>query len=235
MMGNKSFGGAMKKLLVSLSVAATTLVGASLPTQTRVQGDYVEARTADVFTGPCFANSEVDLVGNLAVFGWRVNKGVWEGVNVDGLSVVGVIRASSTLGNVHGSAYPVKSVLIIDERATPEQRIALKSFAQRMGGDLLQDVVKVNYQPIEFELKGTVHQASAKLTAGTLATIQTRAINDKDHLCTNEETWYAPLTKLDHAMPAVALAHKYNGKELNTTWSSPEKRSAFVGSFHYQN
>jgi hypothetical protein len=32
-------------------------------------------------------------------------------------------------------------------------------------------------------------------------------------------------------MPAYALAHSYSGKGLNTTWSSPEKRSAFVGSF----
>ncbi len=40
-----------------------------------VSGEYVEARTADVYTGPCFANSEVQLVGNLAVFGWKIEKG----------------------------------------------------------------------------------------------------------------------------------------------------------------
>jgi hypothetical protein len=37
----------------------------------------------------------------------------------------------------------------------------------------------------------------------------------------------------DHAMPAYTLAHSYNGKDLGTTWSSPEKRSAFVATFHY--
>jgi hypothetical protein len=207
-------------------------MAAGLPNRTHLRGDYIEARTADVFTGPCFANSEVDLVGNLAVMGWRVEQGEYEGVRLDGLSVVGVVKASNTLGNVYASSYPVKSVVIVDERATPVQRLALKSFAQRMGGDLLQDVVKVDVQPISLTFDGNdMHSAKATLKAGDLASIQTRAINEKDHLCTNEITWYDPLTKTDHAMPAYALANSYKGTGLDTTWSSPEKRSAFVGSF----
>jgi hypothetical protein len=224
----------MKRLVLSLCLAASTVVAAGLQNRTQLRGDYIEARTADVFTGPCFANSEVDLVGNLAVFGWKINAGTWEGVKLDGLSVVGVVEAASTLGNIHNNVYPVKSVVIIDERATPEQRLALKSFAQRMGGDLLQDIVKVNYEAIDLTVEGNnIHGAKATMTAGTLAKIQTRAINEGDHLCSNEITWYGPLTKLDHAMPAYALAHSYKGNDLNSTWSSPEKRSAFVGQFHF--
>jgi len=224
----------MKKLIASVSLAASTLMAASLPpVRSSVQGDYVEARTADVYTGPCFANAEVDLVGNLAVFGWKVNKGEWQGTNLDGLSVIGVVKASGTLGYMHSDAYPVKSVIIVDERATPAQRVALQSFAQKMGGKLLTDVVRVDVQPIEFTMEGNVHSAKAKLTAGTLAAIETRAMREGDHLCHNEETWYEPLTKLDHSMAAYALAHKFTGPELGTTWSYPEKRSAFVGSFHY--
>jgi hypothetical protein len=223
----------MKRLVLSLCLAGSTLMAAGLQNRTQLRGDYIEARTADVFTGPCFANSEVDLVGNLAVFGWKINTGMYEGVKLDGLSVMGVVKATNTLGNVHAEAYPVKSVVIIDTRATPEQRLALKSFAQRMGGDLLQDVVKVDYQPIDLKLEGdNVHAAKGTLTAGTIAKIQTRAIHDGDHLCSNEITWYGPLTKLDHAMPAYALAHSYSDRALDTTWSSPDKRSAFVGTFH---
>jgi hypothetical protein len=232
----------MKRFIASLSLAATAAFGASLPStlntiktlnNTQLQGDYVEARTADVYTGPCYANSEVDLVGNLAVFGWKVNKGNWQGVKLDGLSVVGVVKAASTLGNVNGNAYPVKSVLIVDERANPEQRLALQSFAKRMGGDLLQDVVNVDYAPVDLTFANNdLHSRKATLTAGTLASIQTRALNEGDNHCSNEITWYPPLTKLDHSMPAYALAHTFNGKELGTTWSSPEKRSAFVGQFH---
>src|SRR5687767_4930626 len=143
----------MKKLVLSLCVAGTTLMAAGLQNRTQLRGDYIEARTADVFTGPCFANSEVDAVGNLAVLGWRVGQGEFQGVKLDGLSVVGVVKASNTLGNIHSPVYPVKSVVIVDERANPEQRLALKAFAQRMGGDLLQDVVRVEYQPISLKFQ----------------------------------------------------------------------------------
>lgn len=223
----------MRKTALTLCLAGSTLMAAGLQNRTQMKGEYMEARTADVYTGPCYANSEVDLVGNLAVFGWRVDKGMWEGVSLDGLSVVGVVKANSTLGDVNGNAYPVKSVIIVDDKASPEQRLALKSFAQRMGGDLLQDVARVDYQPIEFTFEGNnMHSRTGKLSAGTLAEIQTRALNPGDNHCSNEVTWYPPLTKLDHAMPAFALAHSYKGKGLNTTWSNPDKRSAFVGSFH---
>ncbi len=101
-----------------------------------------------------------------------------------------------------------------------------------MGGDLLQDVVKVDYAPIEFEAANNdIHNMKVKLTAGSLATIETRALNEGDHTCGNEETWYPPLTKVQHAMPAYALTHAFSGEGLGTTWSSPYKRSAFVGSF----
>jgi hypothetical protein len=185
-----------------------------------------------VYTGPCFANSEVGLVGELAVFGWNVTQGAWQGVKLDGLSVVGVIRASHTLGDVARSSYPVKSVLVVDERANLEQRLALQSFAKRMAGDLLQNVVKVYYEPIDFGLENNdLHSMQASLVAGKLAKIQTRALNAGDHLCSNEEVWYNPLTKLDHAMPVVAVANQFRGEGLGTQWSSPDKRSSFLGTF----
>jgi hypothetical protein len=208
-------------------------MGAGLPA-TQVRGNYIEARNADVYTGPCYANSEVNLVGDLAVFGWQITEGAWKGVNLDGLSVVGVVRASGTLGDWSRSAFPVKSVIIIDERANAEQRLALRSFAQHVSNDLLQDVQRIEYRPISLSFENdNLHTVKAKLTAGDLAAIQTRPIQDGDHHCSNELIWYTPLTKLDHAMPAYALAHNYRGKGLDTVWSSPEKRSAFVGTFQY--
>lgn len=213
---------------------ATALAsGAGLPNKP-ITGEYVEARTADVYTGPCFANGEVGLAGELAVFGWKIEKGSWRGTPLDGLAVVGVVRASNTLGNYTETVYPVKAVLIVDQRAGLEQRAALRSFAQRMSGDLLQDIVRVEYVPIQFEVMGHgMHAASVSLSAGTLASIRTRSLGEGDQICHNEETWYDPLVALDHAMPAYTLEHRFHGQGLGETWSSPDKRSAFVGSFHY--
>jgi hypothetical protein len=219
------------KFVFTLLAGAAVVYGASKPA-VQLQGEYVEARNADVWTGPCFANSEVGNVGELAVFGWRVDRGSFDGVQLDGLSVVAVVRASHTLGDQFNTSYPVKSVLILDEKASAAQRTALTRFAKQMSGDLLQDVVRTEIQPISFTIEGSVHEAKATVVAGNLARLQTRAIQDIDAIChSNEGIWYQPLTKLEHAMPAYALAHKFAGEGLGATWSSPEKRSAFVGTF----
>jgi hypothetical protein len=224
----------MKRLVLSLFLTGSLMMAAGLQNRTSVRGSYMEARTADVYTGACFANSEAGLMGEFAVFGWHVDQGSFEGVSLEGLSVVGVVRADTTLGDFHArrATNPSKAVLIVDERATPVQRLALTAFAKRMGGNLLEDVVRVEYQPVDIAFANNdVHSRTATLTAGTLAKLQTRAINKTDHVCSHEEAWYNPLTKLDHAMPAYTMANDYKGKDLGTTWSSPDKRSAFVGSF----
>ena len=198
-----------------------------------VRGNYIEARTADVYTGPCFAMSEINLTGDLGIFGWQIEKGSYDGVRLDGLTVVGVVHASATLGDPTTTAYPVKSVIIVDVKANLEQRLALRKFAERMAGGLLNDIVKVEAQPIAFDIENdNIHSRNATLTAGTLATIKTRALTDGDQICHNETTWYPPLTAVDHAMPAYTETNLFHGEGLNTTWNYSGKRGSFIGTFH---
>ena len=216
---------------VALCISASLAVSANLPS-THVRGEYIEARTADVFTGPCFANAEVGLTGDLAVMGWKIEKGSFQGVSLDGLSVMGVIRASNTLGDVTATAYPVKAVLVIDDRANAEQRLALKGFAQKMGGQLLSDVVRVEYQPIEFSLAdNSVHSRKAVMTAGNMVKLETRPMTEGDQICHNEEVWYEPLTQVEHAMPAYTVTNGYSGKGLGTVWNYSGNRGSYVGTF----
>ncbi len=217
---------------VCASLALPLLAGAEL-TRSNLRGTYVEARNADVYTGPCFANGEAGQVGDLAVLGWSIEQGSWEGVPLDGLAVVGIVRAGNTLG-AGVSVSPVRAVLIVDQRADPEQRAALRSLAQRMGGELLADVVRVEFAPVSLTVKdNSVHTATATLEAGGLARVETRALRSSDDICHNEETFYPPLTRVDHAMPAFTVADRFDGQGLGETWSAPGKRSAFVGSFHF--
>ena len=51
----------------------------------QISGDYVETRSADVYTGVCFANGEVNLVGDEAIMAWHVSQGSWQGENLAGL------------------------------------------------------------------------------------------------------------------------------------------------------
>jgi hypothetical protein len=227
-------------LLVVLALLAAAPACLAAPS---VSGDYLEARTSDVYTGPCFANSEVNTAGGEAVFAWRVRQGAWKGVALDGLSVVAVVRAAATLGDPTRSPLPAHSVLLVDERADAAQKTALLGLAHEMGGDLLSDVVSVESAPIELTVEsgampaGHAHPTAAalsgvaSLTAGTEVELRTRALNHHDHLCGNEEVYYPPLTPTAQAVPAVTLAHAFRGAELGKTWSSPGKRSAFVGRF----
>jgi hypothetical protein len=222
----------MKLLATAVALSLPVAFATGIPVNNKIYGTYVEARTADVVVGACYANSEEGLVGELGMMGWKVTKGSFDGVALDGLSVVGVLRASNTLGNKYATSYPVKSMLIVDDRATPEQRLALQAFAKRMGGDLLQQVVSVVYQPIELAFENdSVHSMKATLKAGDIAKIVTRAASEDDHICKNEEVWYQPLTKLDHAMPAYSVAHSFQGDGLGTKWHSPDKISSYVGNF----
>jgi hypothetical protein len=219
----------MKKLFC-MSVAALLLATGIVSTASAaMKGDYVEVRSSDIYTGPCFANSEVNLEGKQAMMAWRINQGTFEGVNLDGLGVVAVVLAHSTLGDEFHNPYPAKSVLIIDERATSPQRAALQAFAKQMGGQLLNDVVRVDAAPIKLEM-GEMH-GSVTMTAGNLAHISTRGMCAADHLCGNEEVYYPPLTKLAHSMPAFTLEEGFAGKGLGQTWTHDGTRSAFVGTF----
>jgi hypothetical protein len=217
-------------LLAGAFVALPSCARAAQPAG-HVSGEYIESRTADVYTGPCFANSEVNLTGQEAVLGWHVDKGTWENVSLDDLNVAAVVRASATLGDAFSNPLPAKAVLIVDQRANAAQRAALVHFAQAQAGQLLSNVVATETQPIRFTVDASKH-GTASLEAGDLAQISTRAITDTDEICHNEEVYYQPLVShLTHAMPAVASQSSYRGNHLGSTWNESNRRSAFIATF----
>jgi hypothetical protein len=221
----------MRKFTLVLSICFAALLVSPANAQ-QIYGEYIETRNADVYTGHCFAMSEVNLMGDQAIVGWRVSKGEWNGVKLDGLSVVGVAKASGTLGSAFTNPFPAKAVLILDEKATPAQREALKAFAQEMGGELLKNVVRTESAPITLNLEfHGEHPSGGKLQAGELASIITRSIMAKDTICGNEQVYYPPLTPTTHTMPTAATLDQFKGEGLGVTWTLREKRSAFVGHF----
>ena len=193
-----------------------------------ITGHYVETRSAEVFAGPCMANSEVNLVGDQAIMAWHVSQGSWEGVPLDGLGVAAAIKASGTIGAPDSDPYPAKAVLLIDERATPEQRQALKSFAHARAGRLLDDVVSVVPASMGYEER---EHGVVLFTAGEIIRVETRNMQPGDHLCGNEDLCYLPLTRLSHSMPVFTLMERFTGKGLGVTWSISGKTSSFVGNF----
>ena len=213
-------------LMALVLVIATSLAGAA-----EIRGTYVEARNAEVYTSHCFANSELGQTGNLAVMTWRIDEGAWNNVSLDGLGVVAVVRARTTLGDPFNSPYPAKAVLIFDERASDEQRAALEGLAKQMGGGLIETVVHRDAAPIRLAFEGGIHARRATVEAGDLVRIETRPIHDSDSLCHLDDLYYTPLVSLDHAMPAFGVQTMFAGEGLGLRIDERNRSNSYIGTF----
>jgi hypothetical protein len=225
----------IRKLSMTLALVASAF---SLPPFASaatglVKGIYLETRTCQVYTGPCFANGESGLAGRDAIMAWHIDHGVHEGVELGGLSVVMVVHASDTLG-FQGleNAEQVRSVMLVDERATPDQREALVKFAKSHSGKAGAQVARIDSRPIEMTLNlGTLN---GQLSAGRDVTLSTRKANPGDCICSNEVAYYPPLARVEHFVPAVTVEGAFQGRGLGTRWSTPESRSAYMATFSYE-
>lgn len=221
----------MKRLLSGWALSALLAGLFAVSANAAIKGNYVEVRSADVYTGPCFANSEMSLRGNQAILAWKVSQGDWKGTSLDGLGVVAVVKARATLGDIYHNPYPAEAVLIVDSRANEAQRRALEEFAESMGGKLLNHVVRVDFAPISMKVGAGTEHGAVKLVAGDIASIETRSLCSGDDICGNEVVYYPPLTAVEHAMPAYTIEDSFSGAGLGVVWKVSSTRSAFVGNF----
>ncbi len=219
-----------------LLIAASAIVGlcvCSLTASAAVNGVYLETRTCQVYTGPCFANGETGLAGKDAILAWGIEKGEFDGVDLSGLNVVIVVRSSETLGFQKAEdSKEVKSIVLVDDRATSAQREALINFARRQSGKIGQNVVRVDDAPIQMSLE--LSDLTANLKAGKEVAVSTRKAKPGDCICSNEVAYYPPLAeKLDNFVPGVTVEGRFNGRGLGSRWSTPGARSAYMGLFTY--
>ncbi len=230
---------ALAALCGLLVIAGTTTVGAA-----QIEGDYIEARTADVFTGPCFSNAEVFITGHQAVMAWKVNQGEWNGVDLSGLNVAAAVLGSTTFSQ--DDPTQARSVMIVDRKATPAQREALIAMAKHLAGTRLDHVVAVKTTTMDLTVEdhhaaesheGETHHMpqapKASFWAAGLASILSRPLDHEDVFCGNEVIAYEPLSEGVQAKPAYTLSHSFKGKGLNTTWNDHNCRGTFVGHFAY--
>ncbi|MGH9402013.1 MAG: DUF1326 domain-containing protein [Terriglobia bacterium] len=222
----------MKKLFMSGAVALMVMAVWAIPSSAAVQGSYVEVRTADVYTGPCFANSEVGVAGRRAILAWDIKQGEWHGTNLAGLRVLAVVNAKDNLGDPYHNPYPAKAILIVDQRASAAQSEALVSFVQAAGGPLVKHIVQVDRAPISMEFGRGMNHGTVSVVAGKLAQIQTRSLCSGDDICGNEIRYYPPLTKIANSMPAYTIDQTFSGPGLGVVWDTRDNRSAYIGTFH---
>ena len=219
----------LKVMVAILMLVAGSMLPAKQSTP-EISGGYLEVRSCDVYTGPCFANGEMGLSGKEAVLVWAIREGSWKGVALDGLNVIVVVKTDGTMGDLRYQPRSGPAVLITDAKANAKQKEALTGFAQAMAGKLIKNVVEVKTENMEVAIGTCAKAGCAAVKAGDLVEISTRCLGDKDHLCGNEDTFYPPLTAVTDAHPAFAELASYKGTGLNLTWDLVGKRSAFLAS-----
>ncbi|HZR22386.1 MAG TPA: DUF1326 domain-containing protein [Vicinamibacterales bacterium] len=217
----------MKHAIVA--AAFLTLAIAPLRAKNAVSGEYVEARTAEVFTGGCIMNSEAETMGKQAVLAWKVDRGSFNGVSLDGLSVVAALSGDKNLGmtEMGGEKPDVKSALFVDARANRAQQIALVAMANELSHGLVGTIVQVSPAPIQF----ADHGSEIAVTAPSV-TLEVNKHLTHDPTC-GAQQWFHPFSSLTESTMGVADQHLFTGSALGTKWSDPNKRSAFFGTFVY--
>ncbi|MCO6457449.1 MAG: DUF1326 domain-containing protein [Pirellulaceae bacterium] len=197
-----------------------------------IRGTYLETRTCQVYTGPCFANAEVGLAGKEAIMAWQIQQGERNGIDLSGLNVVVVVRSSHTLAfRGLADAQELKSVVLLDERATADQRDALLGFVREHAGPAGREVVGVSVVPIQMSLDTAELQGN--LSAGKVVKLSTRKARPSDCICSNESAYYPPLARVENFAPGVTLEGSFTGRGLGTRWSTPDARSAYMATFAY--
>lgn len=205
---------------------------ASIARGGEIQGIYLESRTCQVYTGPCFANAEMGLAGKEAIMAWSIRDGQRDGVDLSGLSVVVVLNASETLGHKGiDDAAELKSVILVDRRATEVQREALISFAKEHTGRAGEAVVRIDSAPITMSLDTS--ELTGSLEAGKEVKLSTRKAQPGDCICRNETAFYPPLAKMTNFAAGVAVESEFSGRGLGSRWSTPGSRSVYMGTFDY--
>ena len=217
-------------------VAAAMMAGlAAAPLAARggagssISGSYVEARTAEVFTGGCIMNGEAGTTGREALLVWKVDRGSFDGVPLNGLAVVAAIAGDQNLGirEIGGAAAATKAAIFVDERATPAQRSALVAMAKQHSNGMVSQVVELSSSPIQFVEGSDAIRVSAKSLRLTVS----KELNH-DPSC-GARQWFHPLADVSNSAMGTTAENAFEGPALGTKWSDPNKRSSFFGTFSY--
>ena len=149
--------------LTLAAVAGLLLVFATTARAANITGEYLEARTCSVYTGPCFANAEMGLAGKEALMAWKIDKGEWKGVSLDGLGAAVIVTAENTIG--YDGIFPLKagkmkSVIVVDSSASSAQFTAMVEFVKDVAKTYTKHVVRIERAPIHLKNNHLKKQAT---------------------------------------------------------------------------
>ena len=213
------------KWITIFAAAAATIIPAAASMAGSLEGDYVEARTASVFAGPCHYSGEYMNDGREAVVAWHVTRGTSDGVSLAGLSAVAVVRSDSNLGEADAQK---TSMLYVDSSATPAQRDALAKALEAQCGKSLGTVKSVESAKVKFTRGEEISVSAPGVAKLDIAPMP-------NHECCKQPSlvWYKPIAPIDGRMVGYTKLASCTDKTGGDAWSRSDENSAFYGTFRY--
>lgn len=214
----------MKLSYVSVAALVAGLLGSAAQAAPAVTGEYVEARSANVFVGACHHESELLTAGRNAVLAWKMSDGEFNGVGLKGVTAVAVVSGDKHLKFDDAKR---RSVLYLSDAATPAQRDAVTTLLKTRAASALGEVLDVRVAPIKFDSTAEAFTVAVDGRASMKIKKQT------GELCCKQpyEVWGKPFIPVKAAKTGYCVGIEYRDAGLLKSWAATDQNNAFFGEF----
>ena len=200
------------------------------PTTYSMDGTLLEACSCAA-PCPCWIGDDPDGGTCDAFIAYHVDRGRVRGVDVSGLSLVLVNQIP---GNVLAGNW--RTVIYMDDKATPEQQQALlDAFGGKLGGApaqfaaLISEIVAVHPVPIEHMVEG----GKGTIRVGQVVYSEMAPYTDAQGRATSLHESVFSTIPGSPAYVSKASTHQVNIPEHGMTWELTN-RNAIQGGFHFE-
>jgi hypothetical protein len=176
-----------------------------------VSGDYVEARSNEVYTCGCLYSGQMTTAGREAILAWRITRGVYQGTPLAGVKVAAVVVGDANLGAYDG---PRRTALYLDVSTSDAQLQAIVALWQREYSQALGKIATVHRVPISFTQQGD----ALRLSIPNLVEVQARKARLPEDAHPGSFLWYQPFVPLRNSSLATALNYEYSGMDFQHQW-----------------
>ena len=222
----------MRNMLRGAAGALFTFVGSAALAGPTLKGDYIEARTCNIYIGACHANGEKVTSGREAIMAWNIKEGEVDGYKMNGLAVVAIVVGNDNLGDCTtpaGKCGARKTVLYVDSKASEGQRQSLAWALNEKYGKAFGTIVMVKSAPIKFAKKGQEFSVSVADVADVKATALKKSCCVMPH-----EVWYKPMIDVKNTVIGTCAINEFKGAtELKTQWRRTDENSTYVAEFSF--
>jgi hypothetical protein len=218
----------MKSIIAStVALAVAALCSGPSPVEKasqKITGQYVEARTASVFTGACHYNGELVTTGREAIVAWKFTSGQWQGVGLSGVKAMGAVTSDGSLGNEQAAR---KTELVVDSSVSDAQSAAVVGLLSEKCRTQLGEIVAIRRAPIAFKF----HENECSVNSDGYASMSVKPMPDGECCKQPNLVWYSPLTPVENRKVGFTQRAAYTAGTVGDTWQREGENSAFYGSF----